>query len=54
MYKLFFTISLVFSFTVTLYAQKSLNAYKTDTELIIDGKIDSILFVLPDSASGFI
>jgi len=54
MYKHFICLFFVIVFTLSLYAQKSLIAFKTNTELIIDGKIDSTLYVLPDSATGFI
>jgi len=47
-------ISILLFSSVSLNAQKVLHAIKTGTAVIIDGEIDSVLYALPDSASGFI
>jgi hypothetical protein len=36
------------------FAQKKLQAVKTNIAVSIDGKIDSVLHILPNSATGFI
>ncbi|MCD4731479.1 MAG: carbohydrate binding family 9 domain-containing protein [Bacteroidales bacterium] len=54
MYRYFICISIIICLTLSLNAQKVLQAIKTGTAVIIDGEIDSVLYALPDSASGFI
>jgi len=49
----FVLISLLF-LPHTLHAQKSLTAIRTSIPFVIDGKVDSFLFQLPDSASFFV
>ena len=46
--------SIILITATSLNAQKVLHAIKTETTIIIDGEIDSVLFALPNSASGFI
>jgi len=54
MVKYFFCLVCFICSALYVSAQKSIPIFKTNTEIAIDGTIDSVFYSLPDSASDFI
>ncbi len=54
MFRYFIVLSIVLGAAFSGKAQKNLKIFKTDSLIIVDGKIDSVIYTLPDSATNFI